>query len=427
MDAVVVEAEADHQAVHAENRLEMTDHRNGAAGADERRRLAPLRLQRGARLAHGGAVEGKVNCRAATVLAELDLGVGRQPIRHILAEGGANLVRVLSGDEAEGDLGFRRGRKHRLEAGAGIAAGKAVDLAGRARPDLLEHGAVDLAGRRRQAGAAEEGGSVEAEAVPIGAQFRRDVGDAVIKAGNRDTSLVVVQAAEYFRQYMQRIECRAAEGARVEVVAGATQGNLLADQSAQHGGDGRRLAIPHLGVADERHIDGQFVLVSLEEGKHRGRARFLFPLGEEGDVDRQRACLGDQGSAGFQEGHQLAFVVLCATGEDALAAVGECLHHRLEGRRVPKLQRIDRLHVVMGVEQHMGLVRAGLSVMADHHRMLGRRPYGRIEPERGQLIHQPGRCACALVLVGWIGGNRGDAQEIEQAVEAFGKVGIDAG
>ena len=49
-----------------------------------------------------GGVEGDRG--AGAVLVELDRAVGREPAVDVLAEGGADLVRVLVEDQAEGDL-----------------------------------------------------------------------------------------------------------------------------------------------------------------------------------------------------------------------------------------------------------------------------------------------------------------------------------
>ena len=60
-----------------------------------------------------------------------------------------------------------------------------------------------------------------------------------------------------------------------------------------------------------------------------------------------------QAPAGLDEGHQLALVVLGAARDDDLAPVGMVGDHRLERRTIPEIERIDRLHIVMAVEQHM--------------------------------------------------------------------------
>ena len=70
--------------------------------------------------------------------------------------------------------------------------------------------------------------------------------------------------------------------------------------------------------------------------------------------------------------------------------------HRLEGLRSPqRLQRIDRLDVIMAVEQHMRC--AGLRAMGEHDRMAGRlTPEPAVEAERLQILRQPFRGAAAV-------------------------------
>ena len=68
--------------------------------------------------------------------------------------------------------------------------------------------------------------------------------------------------------------------------------------------------------------------------------------------ERQLAGHRLEGAAGLDEGHHLAFVVAGAARDDDLAAVGQRRDARRERRRVPQIERIDRLHVVVAVEQH---------------------------------------------------------------------------
>ena len=74
--------------------------------------------------------------------------------------------------------------------------------------------------------------------------------------------------------------------------------------------------------------------VGGEEGGQGDRAGLLLALEQHGDVARQ-AAIGAEGAAGLEEGHQLAFVVAGAAGDDARTArpVGEA---RLERRGRPQ-------------------------------------------------------------------------------------------
>src|SRR5690606_29837523 len=104
--------------------------------------------------------------RRAAMWGEFYGHVSREHRFHMGAEGGTNLLRVLAGDEAEGNLGAGAGRDHGLEAVPDIAAAHAVDLAGRAGPELFEHGAALFAGWHREVDRAQKGLFVKAEPGP---------------------------------------------------------------------------------------------------------------------------------------------------------------------------------------------------------------------------------------------------------------------
>src|SRR5690606_28287511 len=132
----------------------------------------------------------------------------------------------------------------RLEALAGVAARNAVDLAGRSRPDLLQNAAVDLAGGHREPDLAEARIGIEAERLPLLADAVGDLADAIIESRQRDAAVLVTQPVEDRDEDMDRILRGAAIHARMQVARGGGDGDLLADQAAQHGRHRRRFAIP---------------------------------------------------------------------------------------------------------------------------------------------------------------------------------------
>ena len=137
----------------------------------------------------------------------------------------------------------------------------------------------------------------------------------------------------------------------------------------------------------------------------------------------------DPGAAGLDEGHQLALVVGGAAGADHAAAVGERVDLRIEGLRVPQVQRVDRLHVVVAVEKEAGPVRPLLGqrvAMGHDHGVAGGGTHLRVEAERGQLPRQPLRRGGAVGLVGGIGRDGGEAQQVEQPLEPRVEILVEA-
>src|SRR4249919_2902861 len=151
MDVVVVETEADQQAVEAERALEVRDDRDRGAGADQQRLLAPLFRQRALGSRQRLHVPVERDRRPAGVLGEDGLAVARKPRGDIVAECLLDLLRVLAFDQTERDLGGRFRRNHGFRALAGIAADDAVDVAGRTRGYLLDQQAILFAGGNREA------------------------------------------------------------------------------------------------------------------------------------------------------------------------------------------------------------------------------------------------------------------------------------
>ncbi len=234
---------------------------------------------------------------------------------------------------------------------------------------------------------------------------------------------LVVQPGDDARQHPDRVHRRAAIHARMQIQIRAGDGHFLAQQPAQRGGDAGGVGVEQAGVADQRQIGGQFGGVLLHERHQRGRAGFLLALQEERQPAGQGAVHRLPRPAGLDEGHQLALVVAGAAAADHLA-LRPVLHLGVERIAIPQRQRIDRLHVVMAVEQQM---RAFALDMADHHRMAGGGPLRGRDPQRGQVGDQRVGGAVAIGLERRVGRDRGNAQQRHQPVERGGQVVVDAG
>ena len=79
----------------------------------------------------------------------------------------------------------------------------------------------------------------------------------------------------------------------------------------------------------------------------------------------------------------------------------------------------------MSIEKHMRRIGCSAFVMGDHHWVSGCIAHAGIETDRFQVCHQPFRSFAAVSLVGRVGRNRLDPQEIEKAVEAPVEIGVE--
>jgi hypothetical protein len=115
------------------------------------------------------------------------------------------------------------------------------------------------------------------------------------------------------------------------------------------------------------------------------------------------------GTRRLDEGHELALVVLGAAAENLLLAVH--LHdRRIEGVARPERDRIDRLHVVVPIEEHMRRLGPRVAIVADHHRMADRIAHARLDSDLGEHARAEFRALAAVLLVGRVGGDRLDAE-----------------
>ena len=146
-------------------------------------------------------------------------------------------------------------------------------------------------------------------------------------------------------------------------------GDLLADQAAQHGGDGG-VSRSHMPVSQTSAKSAlSSACVGLEERLEAEGSR-IPPRPRTASMTLQ----GRSPCDAFQARQASTKVISWPLSSDApragdhVCAVGLRRHERgSNGSVVPQLQRIDRLHVVMAVEQHM---RAGLARLW----IVGRRP-----------------------------------------------------
>ena len=210
----------------------------------------------------------------------------------------------------------------------------------------------------------------------------------------------------------------------MQVPVGTGDLDVLIDQPAQRGGDRRGFLVPHGGIADQSQVELELGGIVLDEFEQMLRAALLLALDHHGD--RQRQLAGDrlERPAGLDEGHGLAFVVAGAARHDDLAPVRQRFDARLERRGLPEVERIDRLHVVMAIEQHTWPL--GAVGFAHHHRVALGRTDGGLKADRFEVGGHMLGGGAALRRESRVGGHRGDAEQREQPLDTMIDVLVDA-
>src|SRR6516165_4725844 len=352
MDPVVIKGKTDQKRVHSEYVLKVADNRNRTSGADRDGFLAPFLGQRVASFAKRRIIERHIKCRSTGEVAEFNSAVRRHTSADEFTERMADLLRVLCADQAEGHFRHRLAGNDGLSALPGIAGEDAVHFRGGPGRDLLDQHAVLFARRDLQSDRHEEFLRREIKAGKIGFDVGGKFRDTLVETGNSDRSVRPVQRRQDFGQHMDWISRGAAEQARMQVAIRASQPHLFINQTAKRGGDRRRCGVPHASVADQRQIALELLRMVADEAEQMLRAAFLLAFDQHRDVERKFAGHRLKRAARFNKRHRLAFVVASAAGDDDFAPVIEGVYARFEWRRVPKIERVDRLYIVVAVEEH---------------------------------------------------------------------------
>ena len=146
-DRVIVQAEADQNAIHTKDILEDSDDGNGTAGTLQNRVALELGLE-------GLGLRGSSHCfrkfprpgcrrRGRRMLTLQSFGTC---FFTKVLKGLEDLLRVLLSDQPEGELGMGLRRQHGLGASTGVAAPDAVDFRRGPRPDQFQNGLALFAG-----------------------------------------------------------------------------------------------------------------------------------------------------------------------------------------------------------------------------------------------------------------------------------------
>ena len=332
-----------------------------------------------------------------------------------------NFFRVLIANQTEGNFRRGLGGNDRFGALSRIAADDAINIASRTRLDLLDQQPVALACRMFQPDLCQKIGHIQL--FPLVKNLGRNFLHAVIKMRHRHPPVFVMQIGNDLGQNPHRILCRPAKQARMQIPIRTGDDDLFIDQTPQRGGDRRCARIPHAGIANERHIRRKLCLMRLDKGRQIGRTALLFAFNQNRQSQRQMTRHSLIGPTGFDEGHDLPLVVTGPACGNGFAPVRQNNHARLKGRRVPLIERIDRLHIIMTIKQRFFL---GLPVrMTKHDRMAcGVADLG-FEPQSRHFVFQPGRCRHAMGRIDRIGGNGGNFQPVKQALQRRIKILID--
>jgi len=231
---------------------------------------------------------------------------------------------------------------------------------------------------------------------------------------------------------VQRVRHRPAERPRVQVPLRSAQVNLGLGQAPHAGAHRRHVRRPHRGVGDDDHVASEPVGIALQQGGEVRRPRLLLAFDQELEGDRRRGAgvgvqpaRGGAGPRGQGVEEHLALVVGGPAPQQLAAAL-----RGLERRRLPLVERLDRLHVVVPVDEHGGRRRVRGRPVREHRGKPGAVRSGfpdlrHREAALAQVPRQPFRAAADIGAVRRVGRDRRYGQPLPERVEEAGRVLVD--
>ena len=195
--------------------------------------------------------------------------------------------------------------------------------------------------------------------------------------------------------------------------SGAAHLEIQVHYPAQAHAERRQARGEHVGVADHGGV-------GLETRGLRGNVGFdvlaahlLFALDEELHVYGQAARGLQEALDSLDRDVDLPLVVGRSAGEDIFTAnIG------LEGRRLPLLERIGRLHVIVAVEQQRGLSRGSQPLRIDQRVAFTLDQFGVLQARAAQFTQgELGRPANVRLVLG----KSADTRDSQKGLEPFEK------
>ena len=195
-----------------------------------------------------------------------------------------------------------------------------------------------------------------ADPVPARHLLGARAADAVIEAGDQNAAVRGLQAGDDPARGVERIGDDPSIAAGMEVAGGTGDLDFGVHQAAGGGRHRGHVLLRERSVEQHHGVRAQAVAFGLEEGGEDDAAALLLTLDRDPQVDGQSAAFRLHRVAdGGDQRHVVRLAVAGAARVDLAIADG-----RLEGRRLPLLERVRGLDVVVAVDQDRRAVRAGM-------------------------------------------------------------------
>ena len=235
------------------------------------------------------------------------------------------------------------------------------------------------------------------------------MGDVVVKTGNRDAEILVVQPGKQLTEDGERVGNGSAKNAGVQILRRAGNLHLVIVQAAQAIRNRRDSGREHRRVGNDQRVGLQTAPVFLNKVPQAHAADFLFPFDHDLDVDGQLALNIAERLQSFQVNVHLALVVGGAAPKEIAVA-----HGGLERGRGPQFERLGRLNVVVSVKKDGGFAGRFERLAIDQRVHSRGHNLDGLHSCAAELVGYPLGGALDVRLVLALGADAGDAQEFAE-------------
>ena len=219
---------------------------------------------------------------------------------------------------------------------------------------------------------------------------------------------------------VRRIDDGATVAARVKVNIGVAHIHLHIGDPAKPHGEGWQVPLKEAGVADDHRVAAAALRVRRHPALKVHRARLLFALKEVLHVDRQRTTRAEERLKRGEVNDDLSLIVGGATTEHATVP-----NDRLERTRLPEVERVARLHVVVPVDDDRWQLRI-FDSFTNNDRVSTRLAHlNALRTDTTQFGGEPLRRLTAVSGVCWDRRDTRDAQEVNVALHPCRMCGND--
>ena len=196
----------------------------------------------------------------------------------------------------------------------------------------------------------------------------------------------------------------------------ALHDQFVVHEAAQSDADGGQFGREHFGIADHGGIGGKARRLALDVGLDVFAACLFLAFEQELHVDGELAGGLEQRLHGFDLDVDLPLIVAGAAGVDVVAA-----DFGFKGGRLPLIERVGRLHVIVAVEKDGRLAGRAEPFGIDQGVAIAFNQAGGGHAGGAQLADGEfgGAADVELVL-----GEGADAGNAEEGLEAFEKIGL---